>query len=157
MYFKQLYKHRGTLLYGVFLAALLLLLKWLEFRLLIVRSALDIYIGAIALLFTSLGIWLALKLARPVHKEVISAERAPDTTSAKSPYDDGLVVELNISKREMDVLNLMAEGLSNSEIAGRLFVSLNTVKTHCSSLYEKLEVKRRTQAIEKAKRLRIIA
>jgi NarL family two-component system response regulator LiaR len=67
------------------------------------------------------------------------------------------VAQLRISKRELEVLQLMAEGLSNQEIAGRLFVSLNTIKTHTSNLFEKLEAGRRTQAIEKAKRLSLIA
>jgi ATP/maltotriose-dependent transcriptional regulator MalT len=63
---------------------------------------------------------------------------------------------LGLSKREMEVLQLMAEGLSNHEIASRLFVSLNTIKTHSSKVFEKLEVNRRTQAVDKAKKLSLI-
>lgn len=64
---------------------------------------------------------------------------------------------LGISKREHEVLELIAKGLSNQEIADKLFVSLNTIKTHTSNLFLKLEVSRRTQAIQKAKELRLIA
>jgi len=152
-------------LYGLALALLLFALKWLELRYTIMQHATDIYIGFIALIFTGLGIWLALKLSKPkvkietvietvvVEKEVFvetpaSEHFSPDTNRAE---------ELGISRRELDVLRLMAEGLSNQEIAGRLFVSLNTVKTHSSNLFEKLDVKRRTQAVEKAKKLSIIA
>jgi NarL family two-component system response regulator LiaR len=66
------------------------------------------------------------------------------------------LTRLNLSRRELEVLELMAEGLSNQEISTRLFVSLNTIKTHSSNLFDKMEVKRRTQAVEMAKRLCII-
>jgi NarL family two-component system response regulator LiaR len=67
------------------------------------------------------------------------------------------LLKLNLSKRELEVLQLMADGLSNQEIAERLFLSLNTIKTHSSKLFEKLEVDRRTQAVDKAKKLNIIS
>jgi NarL family two-component system response regulator LiaR len=150
------YKH--MVLYGLSLAALLLLLKWLELRFVIIDHAFDVYIGAIAVIFTALGIWLALKLARPktetivIEKEVFIHKRL----AAGFIPDEDQLARLGLSPRELEVLQLMAEGLSNQEIAGRLFVSLNTVKTHCSRLFEKLDVRRRTQAIDKAKKLNII-
>lgn len=64
--------------------------------------------------------------------------------------------KLGLSSREMEVLQLMAQGLSNQEIADKLFLSVPTVKTHSSNLFFKLDVKRRTQAIEKARQLKII-
>lgn len=149
-------RNKENVLYGISLAVLLFLLKWLEFRFVIVDHALEIYIGVIALLFTGLGIWLALKLARPkvetviVEKEVI-IERSPVFT-----LDERALETLQLSKRELEVLQLMAEGLSNQEIADRLFLSLNTIKTHSLRLFSKMDVERRTQAIEKAKRLNII-
>lgn len=155
-------RHKEILLYGLSLAALLFVLKWLEFRFVIINHAFEVYIGAIALIFTALGIWLALKLARPkektvvVEKEVyVSKEvyvRAPDDFV----FNEAEVNRLGISKRELEVLQLMATGLSNQEIANQLFVSLHTIKTHSSKLFEKMDVKRRTQAVEKAKRLNII-
>lgn len=139
------------------MALLLFLLKWLEFKLVIIDHALEIYIGAIAVVFTTLGIWLALKLARP-KKETIIVEK--EIYIQKDPdfrINEQELGNLNISKRELEVLQLMAEGLSNQEIASRLFVSLNTIKTHSSNIFEKMDVKRRTQAVEKAKRMNIIA
>ena len=152
-----LHKYKSVLLYGISMALLLFLLKWLEFKLVIINHAFEIYIGAIAIVFTALGIWLALRLTRRktetiiVEKEVY-IRREPDFRINEQMLDD-----LNISKRELEVLQLMAEGLSNQEIAARLFVSLNTIKTHSSRIFEKMDVKRRTQAVEKAKRMNIIA
>ncbi len=149
-------KHRETILYGISLAFLLFFLKWIELRFIIINYTLEIYIGLIALLFTGLGIWLALKLTKPkIEMQIIEKE-----ITAKNTYfiiNEEAMNELGISKRELEVLQLMAVGLSNQEIAERLFVSLNTIKTHISNLFEKLDVKRRTQAVEKAKRLNLIA
>lgn len=141
------------------MAVLLFLLKWLELRLVIIDHALDIYVGLIALLFTSLGIWLALRLVKPatkiiiVEKEIYLPAREPG--DAFEP-DRSEIDRMGLSKRELEVLELMAAGLSNQEIAGRLFVSLNTVKTHSSNIFAKMDVKRRTQAVEKGKRISII-
>jgi len=147
-------KNKSTILYGIFLAVLLLLLKWLELRFIIINHAFEIYAGSIAVLFTALGIWLALKLTKPktilIEKEIFTPKSAIFILNEKE------LAKLNISKRELEVLQLMSEGLSNQEIASKLFVSLNTIKTHNARLFEKLEVKRRTQAIETAKRLSII-
>jgi len=155
MAFNFIVKHKHALLYGVCLAVLLGLLKWLELRLVIIHHAFEVYIGAIAVIFTALGIWLALKLARPKVRTVIVEKEVyipqPDFTRNEDALD-----RLGLSSRELEVLQLMAEGLSNQEIAARLFVSLNTVKTHSSRLFEKMDVKRRTQAVEMGKRLNII-
>lgn len=150
--------YRLTILYGCSLAVLLFLLKWLEYRFLIFDHSLEVYMGCIAVLFTALGIWLALKLTKPkvqtvvVEKKIYIQQQVDATPVAeKIPTADP-----GLSKREMEVLQLMAEGLSNQEIADRLFVSLNTIKTHSSKLFEKLDVKRRTQAVERAKKMHII-
>ena len=149
-----LIKYRIILLTSVSLAAMLVLLRWLELRFLIFDNALEVYIGAIALLFTGLGVWLALKLTKP--KTVIVERQVFVATNADFQLNEATLNDLGISKRELEVLELMALGCSNQEIANRLFVSLNTVKTHSSRLFEKLEVNRRTQAIEKGKRLLLI-
>jgi NarL family two-component system response regulator LiaR len=149
-----LIKYRTILLTGVSLAAMLVLLRWLELRFLIFNNAIEVYIGAIAILFTGLGVWLALKLTKP--KTVIVERQVFVATNADFQLNETTLIELGISKRELEVLELMALGCSNQEIANRLFVSLNTVKTHSSRLFEKLEVNRRTQAIEKGKRLFLI-
>lgn len=156
MGFNFFIKHKHSILYGVSLAALLFLLKWLELRFVIFDHGLEVYIGAIAILFTVLGIWLAIKLMKPKIKTVVVEK---EIYISNSPFilNEKELARLSISKRELDVLQLMAQGLSNREIAEQLFVSLNTVKTHSSNLFLKLDVKRRTQAIEKAKKLGILA
>lgn len=125
-------------------------------RFIIIDNQLELYAGTIAVIFTGLGIWLTLKLRKPkiqtiiVEKEVFAINKNGFTINQEE------VRKLNISKRELEVLQLMAEGLSNQEIAARLFVSLNTIKTHSAQIFEKMEVKRRTKAIDMAKRLSII-
>lgn len=150
-------KNKLPLLYGIALAAIVFLMKWLEYKFVIIDHALEIYIGAIALIFTALGIWLTLKLNKPklqtvvVEKEVYLQK--PDTDFVP---DENQLNKIGISKREWEVLSLMSKGLSNQEIANQLYLSLNTVKTHGSNLFLKLDVKRRTQAIEKGKRMGLI-
>ena len=129
-------------------------------RFIIFSHAFEMYIGAIALIFTTLGIWLALKLTKPkVQIQVVEqiVERAyPVDNSDEFKLNEATLNKLGLSRRELEVLELMATGLSNQEIAAQLFVSLNTIKTHSSKVFEKLDVKRRTQAVEKAKRLSLI-
>lgn len=151
-----LLKNKSIILYGASLALLLFLLKWLELRFIIIDHAFEIYIGAIALVFTGLGIWLALKLARPRIKTVVVEKEVYIYKGPEFILNASELNKLNLSKRELEVLQGMAQGLSNLEIAQRLFVSLNTIKTHSSKLFEKLEVARRTQAVEKARKLSII-
>jgi len=160
-----LLKNKGIIIYSISLAFLLFLLKWLELRFIIFDHSFEIYIGFIAIIFTALGIWLALKLSRMdafgtkpkietvvVEKEVYVT--SPD--SYRDVLDTSLVSELGLSKRELEILGLLAQGHSNREIAAKLFISLSTVKTHIQNLFEKLDVKRRIQAVEKAKRLKLI-
>jgi DNA-binding CsgD family transcriptional regulator len=154
--FKAFKKYKNTILYGFSLALLLLLLRWLEFRFLVLDQSLDLYIGIIALLFTGLGIWLTLKLVKPKTKTVVVEKEVFITPEPEFVRNAAELEKLAISKRELEVLELMARGMSNQEIAEQLFVSLNTIKTHSGKVFEKLEVKRRTQAVEKAKRLSII-
>ncbi len=149
-------RNKSVILYGISLALLLFLLRWLELRFLILDNAMDIYTGAIALLFTALGIWLALKLAKPKIETVILEKEVFIAPSPEFILNEAELEKLGMSRRELDVLEHMAKGLSNAEIAEKLFVSLNTVKTHSSKIFEKLDVKRRTQAVEKAKRIGII-
>lgn len=147
-------KHKQVISYGFSLAILLFLLKWLEMRFVIINHSLEIYVGTIAILFTSLGIWLALKLTRP---KTIVVEKEVLIQSENTFFpNENEIEKLGISRRELEVLQLISAGFSNQEIADQLFVSLNTIKTHSSNLFGKMEVKSRTQAMEKAKRLNII-
>lgn len=150
-----LIRNKAAILYGVSLALLLFLLRWLELRLVIFDHAMEFYIGAIAVLFTALGIWLALKLTNPKVKTVV-VEKEVYISRESFVFNEAEAVKLGLSRRELEVLELMSGGCSNQEIASRLFVSLSTVKTHVSNLFEKLDVKRRTQAIERGKKLGLI-
>lgn len=147
-------KNKLVFLYAAALSALLFLLKWLELKFIIINHSLDIYIGAIALIFTVLGIWLARQLTKPrievIIKEVYK-ERKQDFIPNHTEIE-----RLGLSKREMEVLILMAQGCSNQEIAGKLYLSLHTIKTHVSRIFEKMNVKRRTQAIERAQKTGLI-
>jgi NarL family two-component system response regulator LiaR len=150
----QVKGYRQIILYGISFAFLLTLLKWLEIRYVVFQNSFEIYAGAIALIFTMLGVWLALKLAKPtkiIEKEVF-INRVDEFVFNQAAADN-----LGLSNREIEVLQLMANGLSNQEIADELFISLNTIKTHISRIFEKMNVKRRTQAIELAKNRSIIS
>lgn len=158
-------RHRQTIYYGVSLAVLLCLLKWLQVKYIFDEHPIELYIGAVALIFTVLGIWVATKFSRPkvvvetrvIEKQVIVEKEIYITAQDKLTIDQGTINKLGISARELEVLQLMAEGLSNQEIADRMFVSLNTIKTHSSNLFMKLDVNRRTQAVDKGKKLNIIS
>ena len=137
---------RSVLFYGLALAGLIFLLKFVEYHFLVRDLSLEFYIGTVALLFTIIGIWSGMQLSRKKQQPVIPSTQV----------DEKNLQRLAISKREQEVLGLMAKGYSNQEIADKLFLSLNTVKTHSSNLFLKLDVKRRTQAVQKAKLLRLI-
>ncbi len=151
-----LQRNKATIIYSISLALLLFLMRWLELRFIIFQHSYEIYIGLIAVIFTALGIWLALKLSRPKIETVVVEKEVFINSKEDFVLNTDLVSQLELSKRELEVLHLMAEGLSNQEIAARLFVSLSTIKTHNQNLFEKLDVKRRTQAIDKAKKLHLI-
>ncbi len=125
-------------------------------RYIIIDYQLEVYAGVVALIFTGLGIWLAFKLNKPKTQTVIIEKEVPVPKQINFILNEDELRKLNLSKRELEVLELMAAGLSNKEIAEKLFVSLNTIKTHSAQIFEKMEVKRRTQAVEMAKRLSII-
>jgi len=146
-------RYKEIFYYGTSLAALLIFLRWLEIRLLIIQHSFELYASIIALLFTLLGIWLATHLTKS-KKEIVIIEK--EVQIADFQFNSEECSRRNISKRELEVLSLMAEGLSNAEIADRLFVTMNTIKTHVSNLFEKLEVSRRTQAIDKSKKLGLL-
>lgn len=148
-------RNQTVLLYGASLAVLLLLMKWLEWHVLVIEHSFEVYAGAIALLFTALGIWLANKLTRAKSTTII-VEKQVLVETKDFVLNEAEVVRLGLTKREMEVLQAMADGLSNQEIAERLFLSLNTIKTHSSKVFEKLEVQRRTHAVDKARKLNII-
>ncbi len=153
---QKLKRHKELLSYALAMAILMLLLRWLEFRFMILEHHYEIYVGLIAVFFLLFGIWVANKITKPKEKTVIIEKEVRVISNDNFILNETELQERKISKRELEVLTLMAEGLSNKEIAERLFVSLNTIKTHSAKLFEKLEVKRRTQAIETAKKLLLL-
>jgi two-component system, NarL family, response regulator LiaR len=145
---------RDILLYGACGGVLIVLLKLTEYRFLVVEHSVEIYGGLVAALFAGLGIWLGLTLTRKKRATILQEMPA----QAAEPFvpDETRVRQLGITARELEILGLIAAGLSNREIAGRLFVSENTVKTHSSRLFDKLGARRRTQAVQIGKSARLI-
>ena len=148
---------RTILVYGILGGALVVVLKLVEYRFLVVEHSLEIYGGIVALLFAGLGIWLGLKLTRPKERIVVQEVRVPVRVSEPFVVDQSRLEALGITGREYEILTLIAQGLSTREIAERLFVSENTVKTHSGRLFDKLNAKRRTQAVQLAKEAGLIA
>ena len=142
------------LIYGVCGGVLIVVLKLIEFRFLVVEHSLEIYSGLIALLFAGLGIWLGLKLTK--RKEVLIFKEVPVPAQEPFALNEDRLKDLGITKRELEILELIAQGMSNREIAEKLFVSENTVKTHSSRLFDKLSAKRRTQAVQIGKEMGLI-
>ena len=153
---------RIVLAYGLLGGVLIAALKAVEYRFLVVEHSLEIYGGIVAATFSALGIWLGLKLTRT--REVVVLREVPVRVEVPVPATAGPFQrnerrreQLGITPRELEILEAMAAGLSNREIAERLFVSENTVKTHAARLFSKLSARRRTQAIQLAKEAGLIA
>jgi two-component system, NarL family, response regulator LiaR len=144
---------RTTLLFGIVGGLLIAGLKLIEYRFLVVEHSLEIYGGLVAVVFSVCGIWLGLRLTRGR-----DGDSSPSVRSAESFVVDRARLEaIGITPREHEILELIAAGLSNREIAEKLFVSENTVKTHSRRLFDKLNAKRRTQAVQRAKEAGLIA
>ena len=137
--------NRQIIISGVLGGILIAILKWSEYQFLVLDHSLEIYGALTAITFACVGIWLGLKLNRPPQSIVIQ-ETAPPFAPDDSRRDT-----LGITRRELEILQLVARGMSNREIAGHLFVSENTVKTHCARTFDKLGARRRTQAVQLGK------
>jgi len=148
---------KTVLLYGLLGGVLIAALKLVEYRYLVIEHSVEIYGGIVALIFASLGIWLGLKLTRPreriIEREVpVPVEvRVPVPVAGPFRRDEARLEQLGITPRELEILEAIAAGLSTREVAERLFVSENTVKTHTARLFDKLSARRRTQAVQRAK------
>jgi ATP/maltotriose-dependent transcriptional regulator MalT len=145
---------RDILLYGLSGGLLILILKLTEYRFLVVEHSFELYGALIAALFASLGIWLGLTLTRK--KTSVIIKEIPAQPVEPFVLDEARLTQLAITPRELEILGLIAAGLSNREIAARLFVSENTVKTHSSRVFDKLGARRRTQAVQIGKTSRLI-
>jgi DNA-binding NarL/FixJ family response regulator len=142
------------LIYGFVLGFLIIGLKFAEYRFLIRSNSFEIYAGFIAIVFSVVGIYWGSRFVKK--KEVLVIKEVLVQPTENFVVNENNLKQLSISKREHEVLILMAQGLSNQEVADKLFVSLNTVKTHSSKLFEKLNVQRRTQAVQEAKKLGLV-
>jgi DNA-binding CsgD family transcriptional regulator len=148
-------------IYGACGGALILAMRLVEYRFLVVEHSVEIYAAIIAAAFAALGIWLGLTITgRPVVVKEVTVEvpvevRVP--AAGSFTVNTAKLDELGITARELDVLRLIAEGLSTKEMAERLFVSENTVKTHTSRVFDKLGANRRTKAVQLAKELGLLA
>ncbi|HKG61173.1 MAG TPA: response regulator transcription factor [Pyrinomonadaceae bacterium] len=143
-----------TLIYGLCGGILIVVLKLIEFRFLIVEHSIEIYGGLVAALFAGLGIWVGLKLTKK--KEVLVVKEVEVPVTQPFALNQQRLKDLGITRRELEILELIAQGLSNREIANKLFVSENTVKTHSSRLFDKLSARRRTQAVQIGKEMGLL-
>jgi DNA-binding CsgD family transcriptional regulator len=149
---------KTVIAYGVLGGVLIAVLKIVEYRFLILEHSLEIYGGIIALLFSALGIWLGLKLTRTreIVREVTVPVEVPVPGTGPFVRNEVRLEQLGITPRELEILEAMAAGFSNREIAEQLFLSPNTVKTHAARLFDKLSARRRTQAVQRAKEAGIL-
>lgn len=156
-FFKNIFpKNRQIILYGLLLAILVFVLKWLQWNFLIVDNSLDIYIGLIAVFFTILGVWIATKLTKPKVREIVVEKEVPVSRHEEFTINETELEKLDLSDREYEVLQLLVKGYSNADIAENLFLSVSTIKTHVSNILAKMNVESRAQAIVKANRLEIV-
>jgi NarL family two-component system response regulator LiaR len=146
---------KTVLVYGLLAGVLIAALQFIQYRYLVLEHSLEIYGALVALIFSGLGIWLGLKLTRvrevPVIREV--PVEVPVLVQVGGPFrrNEARVAQLGVTRRELEILEAIAAGLSTREIGERLFVSENTVKTHTARLFDKLSARRRTQAVQRAK------
>jgi two-component system, NarL family, response regulator LiaR len=146
-----MWKH--VLLYGLVGGVLIAGLKAIEYRWLVVQHSIEIYGGLVAVVFAIVGIWLGRRITgRPT----VEVREVLVPAPVEFVRDRDRVAALGLTPRELEILELIAQGLSNKEIAERVFVSENTVKTHSSRVFDKLGAKRRTQAVQLGKELRLI-
>jgi len=137
---------KQVLIFGLVGGVLVTLLQWTEFHFVVLEHSVAIYGVLIAILFAGTGIWLGTRLLAP--RERIVEIAVPAVTA-----DDTVRERLGITRRELEILELVARGLSNREIGETLFVSENTVKTHCSRAFDKLGARRRTEAVQRSREL----
>jgi DNA-binding CsgD family transcriptional regulator len=140
---------RHVLMYGLIAGILIAALKWTEYQFLVVEHSVEIYGGLIAATFAVLGIWLGLKIT--ARRQTIVLKEMPVAAGVRFISNERKREDLHITRRELEILELIAQGLSNREIAEKLFVSENTVKTHSSRVFDKLGARRRTQAVQLGK------
>jgi DNA-binding CsgD family transcriptional regulator len=148
---------RHVLIFGVVGGLLIATLQYTEYRFVIIEHSVELYGALVAILFATFGVWLGLRITRP-RETIVIKEEASAPEAAPKPFapDPNNLESLGITARELEVLTLVADGLSNREIAAQLFVSENTVKTHCARAFDKLGASRRIQAVRRGKELGLL-
>ena len=153
---------RHALIFGLVGGLLIATLRYTEYRFVIIEHSVELYTALVAILFATFGIWLGLRITRRretvVVREVLVPAEAPAPAQGKAPFAPNTAHQqtLGITPRELEILTLVGLGLSNREIATQLFVSENTVKTHCARTFDKLGAARRTQAVQRGKELGLL-
>jgi DNA-binding CsgD family transcriptional regulator len=145
---------KHVLLYGLLGGAAIVVLRLIEYRWLVVEYSVEIYAALTAAVFAAVGIWLGQRLTRPRGTVIVREVMVP--APANFVRDDRKLESLGVTPRELEILELIAAGLSTREIAERVHVSENTVKTHSSRVFDKLGARRRTQAVQLGKELKLI-
>ncbi len=148
---------RHILLYGVVGGLAITVLQLIQYKWLILAHSAEVYAALVGVLFVTLGIWLGRRLTRPAERVVETVrEVVVEVPATSAVRDEAQIAALGLTPRELEILTLIAAGLSNREIAERAFVSENTVKTHSSRVFDKLGVQRRTQAAQRARELGLV-
>jgi len=152
---------RHVLIFGLVGGFLIAVLQYSEYRFVIIEHSVEIYVALVAILFATFGIWLGLRIARrrePNREAVVREVLVPAEATGLEAFTPNTANQqtLGITARELEILTLIARGFSNREIATQLFVSENTVKTHCARAFEKLGAARRTQAVQRCKELGLL-
>jgi two-component system, NarL family, response regulator LiaR len=157
---------RHVLIFGLVGGLLIAILQYTEYRFVVIEHSVELYGALVAILFSAFGIWLGLRITRrretvreTIRETVVVREVfVPAGAPALQPFapDAARQQTLGITARELEILNLVARGLSNREIATQLFVSENTVKTHCARVFDKLGAARRTQAVQRGKEMGLL-
>ena len=151
---------RHVLIFGLVGGLLIATLQYTEYRFVIIEHSVELYGALVAILFATFGIWLGLRItrSRETIRETVVVREVLVPAETPSPFAPNTARQqtLGITARELEILTLIARGLSNREIATQLFVSENTVKTHCSRAFDKLGAARRTQAVQRGKELGLL-
>jgi two-component system, NarL family, response regulator LiaR len=151
---------RHVLIFGLVGGLLIATLQYTEYRFVIIEHSVELYSALVAILFAAFGIWLGLRITRKreIIRETVVVMEVLVPAEAPVPFTPNTAQQqtLGITARELEILTLVAGGLSNREIASQLFVSENTVKTHCARAFDKLGAARRTQAVQRGKELGLL-
>jgi DNA-binding CsgD family transcriptional regulator len=151
---------RHVVIFGLVGGLLIATLQYTEYRFVVIEHSVELYSALVAILFAAFGIWLGLRItrSRETIRETVVVREVLVPAEALAPFAPNTARQqtLGITARELEILTLVARGMSNREIAASLFVSENTVKTHCARAFDKLGAARRTQAVQRGKELGLL-